>query len=389
MYDTIIIGSGIAGLLTALRLSLSGQTVLIVDKDKIGTGSTMSNHGMVHSGALFVRQHGHVVKHCQEAQPAFTELLSEAEIACEGAIYIAKQDELEEFTKRLYEHSFAYHPVKRNALSELSENIDDSYHFISIKERAFSSKKILSLLVSYCTAQGITFLTGTKVQKILIKGNKVTGIQIGKDEVITASHIIISAGLGTTQLLETFNSYYCKDLKSRLDMMVYLPQAKLKRGFIFAELHRPILIPAIDNTVLGSYFGGIQPIIKGERKFAVNYDKAHNLMSQIKTFFNEAFVNTEETQIYMCGKTDYVGTEKAEKGFINPGFHIIDHSNEDSIKNLYTIVTGKMTLAFHASQLVAEYVLGTKVPLVIPKQKRTKNAEELVTVEPWSDVNSI
>ena len=48
-YDTIIIGAGIAGLFTALRLSKNGQKVLVVEKDKIGNGATIANHGTIHS----------------------------------------------------------------------------------------------------------------------------------------------------------------------------------------------------------------------------------------------------------------------------------------------------------------------------------------------------
>ena len=78
-FDTIIVGGGIAGLLTALRLSQSGLRVVVIEKDKLGSGATLANQGVIHSGALFVRHHGHIVRQCQEAQSALLAFAPAAE----------------------------------------------------------------------------------------------------------------------------------------------------------------------------------------------------------------------------------------------------------------------------------------------------------------------
>lgn len=40
-YDVIIVGAGVAGLLTALRLAQCDLTVLVIDKERIGNGATL------------------------------------------------------------------------------------------------------------------------------------------------------------------------------------------------------------------------------------------------------------------------------------------------------------------------------------------------------------
>jgi len=389
MFDSIIIGGGIAGLLTAIRLSMAGKKVLVIDKDKIGSGSTSSNHGMVHSGALYTSQHGHIVKQCQEAQKAFSELLHNAEIPCNDSVYISSLEKLNQFTSKLDTYGYSYKYLSNDAVPELNKKALKKYKMISIKERIFSSEEILKILTSHCLNNNVSFLLGIKINNLLISEGKIKGINYGLNKVITSSNVIIACGLGTTQLLRSFRSYYCKWLKSRLDMMVYLPHASLKRGLIFADLDKPILMPAINNSSLGSYFGGIQPIIQGDRKFAVDFDKAKDLIDMINLYFNKELVNSKDSHLYMCGKTDFTGSKHTEKGFINPGFHIIDHHQYDKIEGLYTIITGKMTLAFHASREVCEKILKTKLELVIPDKKVIQLNKDMFTVAPWKNVSEI
>lgn len=384
-FDTIIVGAGIAGLLTAMRLSQKGQRVLIVEKDKIGSGSTISNHGMVHSGALFIRQHGHIVNNCKEAQGLFLNLLTKAEIPTRDSIYISKKSYNVDLTKLLEQNDFDYKSISINEIQEVKPEIAKKYKFISLKERVFSSSKILLILTSYCLANKVEFLLGTKVSKIIKKSKRVKGVIVG-GSLFLSNNVVVATGLGTTQLLQTFNSYYCQFLKSRLDMMVYLPGASLSRGFVFVELDKPILMPANPSGSLGSYFGGIQPQIRGERKFPVDFDKARLLIEMINLYFNSKIVKTHGAQFFMCGKTDYIGDKYTEKGFINPGFYIIDHRKFDEIEGLYTVITGKMTLAFHASKTVADMILRTDLDLQINQSTRIPVQTNTIAVEPWASL---
>jgi len=84
-----------------------------------------------------------------------------------------------------------------------------------------------------------------------------------------------------------------------------------------------------------------------------------------------------------------VGQKTTEKGFINPDFYIINHSEFDNIQGLYSVITGKMTLAFHASKSVSELILGEKLKLEIDCRNLLSKGitSELVplAVEPWRE----
>ncbi|HEX6778157.1 MAG TPA: FAD-dependent oxidoreductase, partial [Ktedonobacterales bacterium] len=56
-YDYVIVGGGISGLMTALRLATCGFRIGLVEKGEIGSEASISNHGMIHSGALYSEFH--------------------------------------------------------------------------------------------------------------------------------------------------------------------------------------------------------------------------------------------------------------------------------------------------------------------------------------------
>jgi hypothetical protein len=382
-FDTVVVGAGIAGLLTALRLSGGGQKVLVIEKNKIGSGSTFSSHGMIHSGALYVQHHGHIVKNCQEAQKAYSTLLGDAEIPCEPSVYIAAKNSMSDFVKHLDMYGFDHEPIAINKVPELNQKMVRDYEMLTLKERVFSPEMILKLVTSYCLAKNVRFVLGAGFPRIASKNGKIVGIKIGLNELLACKNVVIASGLGTMQVLQSFNSAYCEFLKSRLDMMVSFPNSELQRGIIFAELDKPILMPAKNNSVLGSLFGGIQPPIGGERSFSVDFDKAKLLYEMVKLLFNDKILNVGGSQFFMAGKTDYVGDANTEKGFINPGYHIINHGDLDKISGLYTVITGKMTLAFHASKSVSELILKDRLNLIINPANKTKSPKQMFTVEPW------
>ncbi len=383
-YDTIIVGGGIAGLLTALRLARYGQDVLVVEKEKVGNGATISNHGMLHSGALYVKQHDHVVRNLQEAQGSFSALLAEAELPCEPSVYLSPKEQSKDFSSSLSKHRFEYTSVKTTDIPELRSQMVNDYQAILIRERVFSSRKILELLVSYCLAEDIDILLHTQVVGFITQNKTIQGVKIAAGKQIFGENVIIANGLGIANLLKTVFSQYLRMMKSRLDIMVYLPKTRLHRGIIFSHLDKPVLMPTENSAVLGSYYGGVQPEITNERKFAVDFDKARLLIDTINAFFKSEFVDTQQAQFWMCGKVDYTGDDRAEQGFVNPGHKVINHNHLDGISGLQTIITGKMSLAFHASKEAAEAIIGKEVPLLIKANRKKPLPDGIMNAEPWS-----
>jgi hypothetical protein len=240
-------------------------------------------------------------------------------------------------------------------------------------------------LARQCLAAGVVIVTGTTVAGITHADGKVTGVRLSSQH-LSARHVVIAAGTGTTQLLSDVGSPQARLLRSRLDIMIHLPGAQLRRGLIFSAPDRPVMMPALGGGALVSFFGGRQPEITGRRAFSVDLGKATMLLSETLRSLSPGTVTAagDHTVAYVAGKTDYVGVPHAENGTINPGYHVIDHERTDGLYGLHTVITGKMTLGFHASKTVADSITGTRLPLALKQVPTADPSPRLIAVEPWA-----
>ncbi len=386
-YDTIIVGGGIAGLMTALRLAQNRQKVLVIEKGKIGNGATVSNHGTVHSGAHYMQRFDNIVKNCQEAQRLFFDLFSGAKVPCKNSVYIINKTSTFEFVKGLGRHNISFVKIPLNEAPELNPKVLKESSLLGIVEGVYSSRKLLHLLLSYCKASGVQFLLNTKVENLVIRSRKIEGVEISSHEKLTCDNVVLASGFGTLSILKSIHSNYSDFFHSRLATMAYLPNAKLDRGFVFADLGKPVIMPELYGGSLASVFGIDQPPVSSDRNFSVNFENAQTIIRSIKRSFNAKFVDTHHTQFFVSAKTDYINNS-AIKNLANPGYSVIDHTKLDNLAGLYTIVTGKMTLAFHCSRDAAALILGTSVDLNIKKIKKATIDPNMVITEPWSDFSN-
>lgn len=387
-FDIVIVGGGIAGLLSALRFARRKMKVVVIEKDKIGSGMTLANHGTVHSGIMYINRHEHIVRQCQEAQAAFSVFAKDAELVVDDSLYIATPEVMAQATQKLDYYNMPYHKTALDKHPELViKNLKDR-EIITFHERVFSSKKILEITLKACLAEGVKIVTGTKVTRILTDRGQVTGVSIGIDQHIPCSNVILANGLGVVDSLKSINSYYHQFLKSRLSMMVHLPKSPLSRGIIFAELGKPIILPTVNGASLASIFGDEQPRITNDRKFPVDFSKADNTLKAIKQYVNKPYVDTDYAQFYTCGKVDYVGEDNSKHYYVDPGFHILDHQKHDSINGLFSIITGKMTLGFHVSKSIVDRVLNVNDKLIINSSPDSINTPSgMLDSEPWQIAN--
>jgi glycine/D-amino acid oxidase-like deaminating enzyme len=101
-YDCTIVGGGVAGLMTAVRLASHGLHVALLEKNRLGSQASTGNHGMVHSGALYAELHPEIVKMCVESIPLFTSTFSDCMVSSDKAWLFGSNGRIDKFM-RLWE----------------------------------------------------------------------------------------------------------------------------------------------------------------------------------------------------------------------------------------------------------------------------------------------
>jgi electron transfer flavoprotein-quinone oxidoreductase len=169
-FDVIVIGAGVAGCVTAYQLAAAGHSVLLVERGPEAGSKNLSG------GVLY----------CRVMEQVFPGFLTEAPIE---------------------------RRVTRNCLSFLSPtsfvNVDYRDERLAEPVNAVTvlRAKLDAWLADKCEAAGATVMPGVKVDSLLTKEGRVTGIKAGEDEL--RAHVVVAA--------DGVNSFICRDAGIRAE----------------------------------------------------------------------------------------------------------------------------------------------------------------------------
>ncbi|WP_437763100.1 FAD-dependent oxidoreductase [Sorangium sp. So ce281] len=348
-YDTIVVGAGIAGLMTALRLAHAGERVIVLEQHQIASGSTGKNHGIIHSGSVYADLHPELVPLCQQACALFAQHFPHATINRNPTIHIMPAGQADVSSARF--SAMGIKCVDRlppAALEPLDEALLRGKDLLGIDSFTVSSKHVCASLAQAAMNAGARLRLHTAVLRLFVERDAVVGVVAPSGERILGGRVILCCGPGTSRLLAAAGLPHERFL-TRADIMVTVP----------GVIHYPVVeygfggsyvVPALGGRSLVSFFGGVQPFLgDASARVDVPIARADQVIKSLSRLFRPSVFRLDEATAYTCLKTELRGSRSDAWG-VEPYHAIIDHAASDGVRGLWTLLPGKMTFAFHATQ---------------------------------------
>lgn len=208
--DCVVLGAGIAGLLSAQRLASVGYKVLVVDpSDQVMSGASSRNEGWVHAGtyhALSIRDRSQalqVARRCLAGWRTYTtEFKGCLEPEERSAIAIVRENVTEDALERWESAGVAYREAPaamRSALEEVSLRNDERIFLVA--DRSINMAMLAAQLHRQVRALGGQFLLGAS-PTALADGALTVMRPDGEQIVVEHDVLVMATGYSSTTVAE-------------------------------------------------------------------------------------------------------------------------------------------------------------------------------------------
>ncbi len=380
-----IIGGGIVGLMAALRLNNKGLDVTIFEAKKCGSGASLKNQGMIHSGSMYTRYHPEIVSMCQEAQSLFEESFAHAKIDCKPNLYYGSRSDISSLTSSWENYMIPYTQVCASDVQDYFLHPKENVYVEVLNESLYSTDRIMGALVSDLLSRDVKIRVDSRIAQIDVKHGKVVGVLDANGQNFEADVVINASGLGTKKLLTSIKSSYVDYVLSRLSTCLVLNNVSLDRVIVSTAFRRCTIAPTADSKIIVIMYGAKQHWVDEGSPLAVVEQELDGTRKAYQEVFSGDIANNSYEENYWCVKTEFTKKEKVDKWMVDPGFSNLDHSI-DGVSGLFTCIPGKYTLAFHATANLEALIFGSKnEQLPLPgMQVNSVETIDLIAKTPWS-----
>ena len=214
MNQTIIIGAGIIGMLTARLLSKAGVSVTIIEQGYAGKESSWAGGGII-SPLYPWRYSEPVTRLAQWGQRYYPALLEEVrlnsgfdpEYMVSGLLYLDIEQELEQARRWEQEHGYPFEELAGEQLKEIEPSLDfqsdnpvNRGWFTSTIGQVRNPRLVRALREDLLKL-GVTIKTQTQAQSFMTQGDQVQGV-VTDQGTFEADQIVVAGGAWSARLLE-------------------------------------------------------------------------------------------------------------------------------------------------------------------------------------------
>src|SRR6056297_2433057 len=185
----VIVGGGIAGLATAVRVAQAGFPVTVLEASRIGGGASTRNQGWLHSGAWFAPQRPQLAQICYESLQQTLRFCPECvEENPAPMIYMTSQAETDSdrWTAAWDIADIPYESVSSKELFERIPGlaISQAQDAFQLPDRSMRTDLLLDRLAETAENAGVEIRPGSFVSRLLYRGESVKGVELSTGETI-------------------------------------------------------------------------------------------------------------------------------------------------------------------------------------------------------------
>jgi glycerol-3-phosphate dehydrogenase len=352
----LVIGGGATGAGVLWDLSLRGIDAVLVEQRELSSGTSGRCHGLLHSGGRYVVRDADVALECYQENQVLRRVAAAA-VEETGGLFVYLEGDAPDYVDK-------WTNAARNAGLPFEElDLSDAHHrepllskaarrVFAVPDASIDPFDLVMINVQGAIERGAKALTSTKVERLLVEGQKVKGALV-KDMVsgeiysIEAEVVINAAGPWAGQVAAAAGV----QLEMAYGKGTLLVYSQRLSNHVLNRLRLPgdgdILVPAKTVSLLGTTDLPV-PSPENPRPTGGEVEALLDLGEELAP----ALANRRLLRAFAGVRPLYNPGHGAGRQ-ASRGFSIIDHEKEDNLSGLYSVVGGKLTIY----RLMAEQVV--------------------------------
>jgi glycerol-3-phosphate dehydrogenase len=357
--QVLIIGAGVTGAGLVRDLTLRGIACILVEQKDVTAGASGANHGLLHSGARYIKSDPASAMECQKENHILKKLAPHCIDACGGLFVAVKGDDekyIADFPRLCAQSGITTQAIDladaRQMEPALSDKLIAAY---AVDDAAIDPFRLTLDNIAQAVDNGAQFFRFTRVTEFTIKQSKMVAVQLvntrtKKKYTIRADVVINAAGAWADQVAAqagiSIPMIYSKG--SLLVTQSRITQRVVNRLRLATDAD--ILVPGGTVSILGT------TSVRTETP-----DDIYPEIEEIDHIVEEgammipALETTRYIRVY-CGVRPLVGDESGgDDRKVSRGYALIDHAR-DHVDNFITITGGKLTTYRFMAEKTADLV---------------------------------
>jgi glycerol-3-phosphate dehydrogenase len=359
--QVLIIGGGITGVGLARDLALRGVHSVLVEKRDIAAGASGANHGLLHSGARYVRSDPTAAVECREESALLKRLAGHC-IEDTGGLFVAVEGDDEAYVADFPSHcarcGIACEPIGIAEARELEPVLSE--RLIAAFQVADASVDPFHLCLDNITealelGSGVrlhTRVTGFDRDRGRIRSVRLIDDETGEESTVAADLVVNAAGAWAKEVAALAGIEM--DLLYSKGSLLITDQRLTKRVInrLRTASDADILVPGGTVSILGTTSLRIDSLDRIVPSVAESDYIVETAAAMVPALNTTRFIRA------YAGVRPLVGSRSLDDDrALSRGFALIDHAN-DGVANFISIVGGKLTTYRLMAEKTADLLCG-------------------------------